>query len=68
MQVAQSFVDEVRSAFMAGVTRHTNWERFLEDQVAGKFQTTDLFSLRSAYMAGHTRHTNWEAFAQSIGL
>lgn len=62
------FVGEVRSAFMAGVTRHMNWEQFLESHVAGDFQTTDLFTLRSAYMAGHTRHTNWETFARSISL
>lgn len=62
------FIDEVREAFMAGATRHTNWESFLEEKVAGNFTTTDLFTLRNAFMAGMTRQTNWESFALNDGL
>lgn len=50
---------DLRKAFMAGATRHTNWESFVS---SNEFVASDYESLRKAFMAGANRHTNWERF------
>ena len=58
-----SYMTELRMAFMAGSTRHTNWERYSSDR--GHNLAYIEKDARTAFMAGSTRHTNWERFSKT---